>query len=331
MTKGQARSGSAGLHVTLQQPRVRSDLGLLACTPHCNNQGSGRTWVCWPARHIATTKSQARRGSADLHATLQRPRVRPDLGLLACTPHCNNQESGLTWVCWPARHIATTKSLGLLTCTPHCNDQGSGQIWVCWPARHIATTKGQARSGSAGLHATLQRPRVRPDLGLLACTPHCNNQESGSADLHATLQQPRVWVCWPARHIATTKSQAGPGSADLHATLQQPISRRGPPKGGTAQGFSLHASSRVMHTLDTSMPQEGSGGLGLRPSLAVGNALPPSSPPTDNGSGPAPPPCSDAAGTGPMLPCVRPPAPRMAGRVHPARCGPTIATSRRTA
>ena len=38
-------------------------------------------------------------------------------------------------------------------------------------------------------------------------------------------------------------------------------------------------------TLDISMPQEGSGGLGLRPSLVVGDALPFSSLPTDNGSG----------------------------------------------
>ena len=46
------------------------------------------------------------------------------------------------------------------------------------------------------------------------------------------------------------------------------------------------------------MPQEGSGGLGLRPSLVVGDVLPfSSSLPTDNGSGSVSSLCSDAAGT----------------------------------
>ena len=38
-------------------------------------------------------------------------------------------------------------------------------------------------------------------------------------------------------------------------------------------------------TLDISMPQEGSGGQGLIPSLVVGEALPFSSLPIENGSG----------------------------------------------
>ena len=46
------------------------------------------------------------------------------------------------------------------------------------------------------------------------------------------------------------------------------------------------------------MPQEGSGGLGLRHSLVVGDALPFSSLPTDNWSGSVSSLCSDAAGTG---------------------------------
>ena len=46
------------------------------------------------------------------------------------------------------------------------------------------------------------------------------------------------------------------------------------------------------------MPQEGSEGLGLRPSLVVGDALPFSSLPTDNGSGSVSSLYSDAAGTG---------------------------------
>ena len=51
-------------------------------------------------------------------------------------------------------------------------------------------------------------------------------------------------------------------------------------------------------TLDISMPQEGSGGLGLRPSLVVGDALPFSSLPIAKGSGSVSSLCSDAAGTG---------------------------------
>ena len=100
------------------------------------------------------------------------------------------------------------------------------------------------------------------------------------------------------------------------------------------------------------MPQEGSEGLGLRPSLVVGDALPFSSLPTDNGSGSVSSLYSDAAGTGLdelglgcqrhhhcglglgqtlieylMLPCVQPFALCMVGCVHLVCCGPIIATS----
>ena len=48
---------------------------------------------------------------------------------------------------------------------------------------------------------------------------------------------------------------------------------------------SLRAGHAYTVTLDISMPQEGSGGLGLISSLVVGEALPFSSLPMENGSG----------------------------------------------
>ena len=48
----------------------------------------------------------------------------------------------------------------------------------------------------------------------------------------------------------------------------------------------------------TAIYQHATGGLGLRPSLVVGDALPFSSLPIDNGSGSVSSLCSDAAGTG---------------------------------
>ena len=67
-------------------------------------------------------------------------------------------------------------------------------------------------------------------------------------------------------------------------------------------GFNLYASSlsvRVMHTLYCDPGyQEGSGSLGLIPSLVVGDALPFSRLPIDNGSCSVSSLCSNAAGTG---------------------------------
>ena len=54
------------------------------------------------------------------------------------------------------------------------------------------------------------------------------------------------------------------------------------PRGSACMRAAGHAYTA---TLDISMPQEGSGGLGLRPSLVVGDALPFYSLPIDNGSG----------------------------------------------
>ena len=108
-------------------------------------------------------------------------------------------------------------------------------------------------------------------------------------------------------------------------------------------------SLRAGHAYTATLDQQGSGGLGLRASLVVGDALPFNNLPIDNGSGSVSLLCSDAAGTGLvelqlgifiavwvwlqsgsgsqkliMLPCV---ALCMAGCVHLVCRGPIIATS----
>ena len=57
-------------------------------------------------------------------------------------------------------------------------------------------------------------------------------------------------------------------------------------------------SLRAGHAYTATLDQQGSGGLGLRPSLVVGDALPFNNLPIDNGSGSVSLLCSDAAGTG---------------------------------